>query len=75
MLEGNPKSSRKIVVPDGYGLAYSIDASYIRWTITCLKTKSQEGKGTKELKNALEQAALEVRDMMESAKKERESKL
>ncbi|PSS06556.1 hypothetical protein PHLCEN_2v3614 [Hermanssonia centrifuga] len=49
------------VVPDGYGLSYTIGDEYIRWTITSLK------KRTKELKHHLAEAATEVREMMERA--------
>ncbi|KIP10211.1 hypothetical protein PHLGIDRAFT_66094 [Phlebiopsis gigantea 11061_1 CR5-6] len=52
------------VVPDGYGLSYSIGDEYIRWTITSLK------KGTKDLKHYIAEAATEVREMMEKAAKE-----
>ncbi|KAG5653662.1 hypothetical protein H0H81_011622 [Sphagnurus paluster] len=51
------------VVPDGYGLAYSIGDNYIRWTITSLKLR------TDVLKHYLAEAATEIRDMMEAAKK------
>ncbi|KAF9646180.1 acyltransferase ChoActase/COT/CPT [Thelephora ganbajun] len=47
------------VVPDGYGLSYSIGDNYIRWTITSLK------RGTKELGHYLAEAATETRQMME----------
>ena len=53
-----------VVVPDGYGLSYSIGDDYIRWTITSLKL------GTKELKHYLAEAATETREMMEKAVKE-----
>ncbi|KAJ7600807.1 acyltransferase ChoActase/COT/CPT [Mycena floridula] len=49
------------VVPDGYGLSYSIGDDYIRWTITSLK------RGTAELKHYLAEAATETRAMMERA--------
>jgi carnitine O-acetyltransferase len=49
------------VVPDGYGLSYSIGDDYIRWTITSLK------RGTEELKHYLAEAATETRAMMERA--------
>jgi len=49
------------VVPDGYGLSYSIGDNYIRWTITSLK------RGTKELGHYLAEAATETRQMMEKA--------
>lgn len=52
-----------VVVPDGYGLSYSIGDEYIRWTITSLK------RNTAELKHYLAEAATEVRDMLEAAKK------
>ncbi|KAG6808352.1 hypothetical protein H0H87_000229 [Tephrocybe sp. NHM501043] len=51
------------VVPDGYGLSYSIGDNYIRWTITSLKRR------TEVLKHYLAEAATEIRDMMEAAKK------
>jgi hypothetical protein len=50
------------VVPDGYGLSYSIGDDYIRWTITSLKLNSDKFKG------CLEEAATETRQMMERAK-------
>lgn len=56
------------VVPDGYGLSYSIGDDYIRWTITSLKRRTQE------FKQALLDAALETRDMMERAAKAEASK-
>jgi carnitine O-acetyltransferase len=49
------------VVPDGYGLAYSIDNEAIRWTITSLK------RNTEDLKHYLAEAATETRMMMEHA--------
>lgn len=52
------------VVPDGYGLSYSIGDDYIRWTITSLKLR------TTELKHYLAEAATEVRVSMEKAGQE-----
>ncbi|KAG9035876.1 Carnitine O-acetyltransferase mitochondrial [Tulasnella sp. JGI-2019a] len=52
------------VVPDGYGLSYSIGDKYIRWTITSLN------KNSAELKHHLAESATEVREMMERAMKE-----
>ncbi|KAI0373868.1 acyltransferase ChoActase/COT/CPT [Pilatotrama ljubarskyi] len=49
------------VVPDGYGLSYSIGDDYIRWTITSLKRR------TAELKRNLEEAADETLEMMKRA--------
>ncbi|TFK69544.1 acyltransferase ChoActase/COT/CPT [Pluteus cervinus] len=49
------------VVPDGYGLSYSIGDKYIRWTITSLK------RNTAELKHYLAEAATETLAMMEQA--------
>lgn len=49
------------VVPDGFGLSYSIGDEYIRWTITSLKLR------TAELKHYLAEAATETRAMMERA--------
>ncbi|KAL0961370.1 hypothetical protein HGRIS_006326 [Hohenbuehelia grisea] len=49
------------VVPDGYGLSYSIGDEYIRWTITSLK------RNTAELKHYLAEAATETRAMLERA--------
>ncbi|KAI0074058.1 acyltransferase ChoActase/COT/CPT [Panus rudis PR-1116 ss-1] len=49
------------VVPDGYGLSYSIGDDYIRWTITSLKRR------TAEFKHYLAEAATETRIMMEKA--------
>ena len=49
------------VVPDGYGLSYSIGDNYIRWTITSLKRR------TAELKHYLAEAATETREVMERA--------
>ena len=64
------------VVPDGYGLSYSIGDDYIRWTITSLK------RDTKLLRHYLAEAASEVKAMLEAAEKaeakavvEREAKL
>ncbi|KIK57139.1 hypothetical protein GYMLUDRAFT_46369 [Collybiopsis luxurians FD-317 M1] len=52
------------VVPDGYGLSYSIGDDYIRWTITSLK------RDTAQLRHYLAEAATEVRVMMENASAE-----
>jgi Choline/Carnitine o-acyltransferase len=49
------------VVPDGYGLSYSIGGDHIRWTITSLKL------GTEKFKACLAEAATETRQMMERA--------
>lgn len=49
------------VVPDGYGLSYSIGDDYIRWTITSLKLD------TAELRHYLAEAATETKQMMERA--------
>ncbi|KAF8340765.1 acyltransferase ChoActase/COT/CPT [Amanita rubescens] len=57
------------VVPDGYGLSYSIGDNYIRWTITSLK------RHTAELGHYLAEAATEVKRMMESADKVEKKKL
>ncbi|KAG6875178.1 hypothetical protein C0992_004889 [Termitomyces sp. T32_za158] len=51
------------VVPDGYGLSYAIGDDYIRWTITSIKRR------TEAFKHYLAEAATEIRDMMEAAKK------
>ena len=56
------------MVPDGYGLSYSIGDHYIRWTITSLK------RNTAELKHYLAEAATETRIMMENAAAEAKSK-
>lgn len=50
------------VVPDGYGLSYSIGDDYILWTITSMK------KNTADLKNHLAKAAFEVKTMLIMAK-------
>ncbi|KAH9002535.1 acyltransferase ChoActase/COT/CPT [Lactarius hatsudake] len=50
------------VVPDGYGLSYSIGDDYIRWTITSLKLD------TEKFKACLADAATETRQMMERAR-------
>ena len=49
------------VVPDGYGLSYSIGDDYIRWTITSLK------RNTAELKDHLALAASQVKAMLMAA--------
>jgi len=49
------------VVPDGYGLSYSIGDNYIRWTITSLKRR------TEDLKHYIAEAATELRDVMDRA--------
>lgn len=49
------------VVPDGYGLSYSIGDDNIRWTIT------SEKRDTLKLKHYLAEAATETRQMMERA--------
>ncbi|KAF8192191.1 hypothetical protein BJ912DRAFT_1021947 [Pholiota molesta] len=46
------------VVPDGYGLSYSIGDDYVRWTITSLK------RDTALLKHYLAEAATEVKHML-----------
>lgn len=51
------------VVPDGYGLSYTIGDEYIRWTVTSLKRR------TKDLKHYIAEAATETREMMERAAK------
>lgn len=51
------------VVPDGYGLSYSIGDDYIRWTITSLKL------GTDDFKRFLVEAATETKQMMERARR------
>jgi hypothetical protein len=53
----------RAVVPDGYGLSYSIGDDYIRWTTTSLKL------GTDEFNRCLAEAATETRQMMERAKR------
>ncbi|KAI0304336.1 acyltransferase ChoActase/COT/CPT, partial [Multifurca ochricompacta] len=50
------------VVPDGYGLSYSIGDDYIRWTITSLKLD------TDEFRDCLAEAATKTRQMMERAR-------
>lgn len=49
------------VVPDGYGLSYSIDEDYVRWTITSVR-----GDGA-QLQHYLAEAATETRRMLERA--------
>ncbi|KDQ62277.1 hypothetical protein JAAARDRAFT_121539 [Jaapia argillacea MUCL 33604] len=51
------------VVPDGYGLSYSIGNNFIRWTITSTKLN------TADLKHYLAEAATETKEMMERAAK------
>ena len=51
------------VVPDGYGLSYSIRDDNIRWTITSLK------RDTKVFKHFLAEAASKVKAMLEAAEK------
>lgn len=55
------------VVPDGYGLSYSIDKHYVRWTITSLK------RNTAELKHYLAEAATDLKIVMERALKEEQA--
>jgi carnitine O-acetyltransferase len=57
-----------LVVPDGYGLSYSINDDSIRWGITSLK------RDTLKLKHYLAEAATETRQMMERAAAEKGSK-
>ena len=52
----------RAVVPDGYGLSYSIGDDYLRWTITSLKL------GTDGFKRCLAEAATETGQMMERAR-------
>lgn len=54
----------RVVVPDGYGLSYSIDEHYVRWTITSLKRDSAT------LKHYLAEAATETRFVLERAERE-----
>lgn len=63
-------SDTRPVVTDGYGLSYSIGDDYIRWTATCLKDMGKKGKGAKELKKALQEAADQVKALLESSAKE-----
>jgi carnitine O-acetyltransferase len=51
-----------VVVPDGYGLSYSIGDDHIRWTITSLKLN------TDKFKHCLAEAATVTRQMMERAR-------
>jgi carnitine O-acetyltransferase len=51
------------VVPDGYGLSYSIGDHWIRWTITSMR------RNTADLKHYIAEAATETRVMMENAAK------
>ena len=50
------------MVPDGYGLSYSIGDDYIRWTITSLNRNAAE------LKHHLAEAATEVKTMLTATK-------
>lgn len=52
----------RAVVPDGYGLSYSIGDDYVRWTITSRKLD------TEKFKECLADAATETRQMMERAR-------
>ncbi|CAG7852254.1 Carnitine O-acetyltransferase, mitochondrial Short=Carnitine acetylase; Flags: Precursor [Serendipita indica DSM 11827] len=63
------------VVPDGYGLSYSIGDGYIRWTMTCLKEMGKKDKGAKDLKQALTEAADMVKALLESTASEPKAKL
>jgi carnitine O-acetyltransferase len=54
------------VVPDGYGLSYSIGDDYIRWTITSRRLQ------TGDLRHHIADAATDVRKMMERAAKAQE---
>lgn len=47
------------VVPDGYGLSYSIGEHYVRWTITSVR-----GDGAA-MRHYLAEAATETRFMLE----------
>ena len=58
----------RAVVPDGYGLSYSIGDDYLQWTITSLKL------GTDEFKSCLAEAATETRQMMERARQTGDTK-
>lgn len=49
------------MVPDGYGLSYSIGDDYIRWTITSLR------EDTAELKRCLVKATVDVKNMLSAA--------
>ena len=51
----------RAVVPDGYGLSYTIGDDYIQWTITSRKLD------TDKFKDYLVEAATETRQMMERA--------
>ena len=61
-------TAHRAVVPDGYGLSYSIGDDHIRWTITSLKLN------TDVLKGFLEEAATETRQMMERARAAEDTK-
>ena len=52
------------VVPDGYGLSYSIEEGYVRWTITSVR-----GDGAR-LKHYLAEAATETRRMFKEGVEE-----
>jgi carnitine O-acetyltransferase len=70
---GTDISTCGAVVPDGYGLAYALGKHYMRWTIT-----SRRNMRPAEMQHYLAEAATEVRDMMEAARKaekEKETKL
>jgi carnitine O-acetyltransferase len=58
----------RAVVPDGYGLSYSIGDDHIRWTITSLKLRTDIFKGF------LEEAATETRQMMERVRMAEDTK-
>jgi len=51
-------------VPDGYGVSYAIGPQYVRWTVT-----SRREMKPVEMRHYLAEAATEVRDMMEAARR------
>ena len=61
LLEALMLITHATVVPDGYGLSYSIGDNYIRWTITSLSKTSGE------FKKYLLEAANDVKAMLDRA--------
>lgn len=57
------------VVPDGFGLSYSIGDDYVRWTVSSSEKGGRGKEANEKLIHYLAEAAGEVRKMMEAAAK------
>jgi len=57
------------VVPDGFGLSYSIGDDYVRWTVTSSEKGGRGKEANERLVHYLAEAAGELRKVMEAAAK------